>query len=455
MYFDTLAAVVRDRESGVALAWDGKPWTYGWLWSALAEAEQSLRQHSVAAGAVVGILGDFSPRSVALLLAAIRQGCIVIPIWRGSSAMLDDRIRIGEIEHLVTVDERDQATFAATGLNASHALYRQLRGDGHPGLVLFSSGSTGEPKGTVHDLTRLLRKYTVPRQDLRTLAFLLFDHIGGLDTLFYSLANGSTLVIPGGRDPAAVCEAIARFRVQVLPTAPSFLNLLLLSGAWTGADLSSLQYITYGAEMMPQATLDRVVQAFPGVKLLQKYGTSEVGTLRSSSPEPGSLWVRIGGEGYAWRVREGKLELRAESAMLGYLNAPSPFTEDGWFMTGDCVETRGDLVRFIGRESDLINVGGQKVHPAEVEAVIAEMAEVADVSVYGERNLLLGQVVCASVQPAVAAAAAELRAAVRRHCAARLPAYKVPARILVSEARQTNERSKKIRRGTDRPDHGQ
>ena len=92
-------------------------------------------------------------------------------------------------------------------------------------------------------------------------------------------------------------------------------------------------------------------------------------------------------------MREGLLEIRAESSMLGYLNAPSPFTDDGWFMTGDAVEQQGEYFRILGRASDLINVGGRKVYPAEVEAVIAEVENVKDVSVAGEAHPFTGQVV--------------------------------------------------------------
>jgi len=209
-------------------------------------------------------------------------------------------------------------------------------------------------------MSRLLGKYMTRRRSLRTLMFLLFDHIGGLDTLLYCLSNASTVVLIEDRRPAAVCAAVARHRVEVLPVAPSFINLMLLAGEHERHDLSSLRFITYGAEMMPPETLKRCAAAFPGVTLLQKYGTSEVGTLRSQSRSSDSPWVRIGGEDYAWRVADGRLEIRAGSAMLGYLNAPSPFTADGWFRNGDCVEVDGDYIRFLGRDSDVINVGGQR-----------------------------------------------------------------------------------------------
>jgi acyl-CoA synthetase (AMP-forming)/AMP-acid ligase II len=204
----------------------------------------------------------------------------------------------------------------------------------------------------------LLAKYSRRRHCYRTLAFLLFDHIGGFDTVFYSLSNGSCLILCEDRSPDGVCELVQSHQVEVLPVAPSFLNLLFLNGAYRRHELSSLKIVTYGAEVMPQTTLDRCPVMFPGVTMMQKFGASEVGTLRSKSKTSDSLWVKLGGEGYETRVVDGLLEIKAESSMLGYLNAESPFTKDGWFKTGDCVDVDGEYLRFRGRDSDLINVGG-------------------------------------------------------------------------------------------------
>ena len=89
---------------------------------------------------------------------------------------------------------------------------------------------------------------------------------------------------------------------------------------------------------------------------------------------------------YKTRIIDGNLQIKAESAMLGYLNAPSPFTEDGWFITGDEVLQKGDYIKILGRRSEIINVGGEKVYPAEVESVIQELDFVSDVEIYAEKN---------------------------------------------------------------------
>ncbi len=125
----------------------------------------------------------------------------------------------------------------------------------------------------------------------------------------------------------------------------------------------------------------------------------------------------------------GILQVKAESAMLGYLNAPSPFTEDGYFVTGDRVEQDGEYLKILGRDSDLINVGGQKVYPAEVETVILELPEVVDAAVYGERNILTGSIVCADVTTTGDVDPDALRLKIKQHCAASLQPYMVPVRI--------------------------
>ena len=138
--------------------------------------------------------------------------------------------------------------------------------------------------------------------------------------------------------------------------------------------------------------------SFPDIKLLQTYGLSEVGILRSKSKSSDSLWVKVGGEGFETRVVDGMLEIKAKSAMLGYLNVPSPFTEDGWFKTGDAVEVDSEYIKILGRKSEIINVGGEKVYPQEVENVILEIDNVAEVTVYGEKNPIIGNIVCAKVR---------------------------------------------------------
>src|SRR5688572_18297052 len=358
-------------------------------------------------------------------------------------------MEIAGAEIAISIDADDRVTTQRLSSVAGRQLYDVLRERRHPGLVLFSSGSTGKSKAAVHDLVPLLEKFKVRRKTLRAISFLLYDHIGGVNTMLYTLSNGGCLITVAQRDPDSVLAAVEKHQAELLPTSPTFLNLMLLSEAYKRHDLSSLRIISYGTEPMPEHTLRRLHELLPGVALQQTYGLSELGILQSKSREPDSLWVKIGGEGFETRVVDGILHIKARSSMLGYLNAPSPFTDDGWFNTNDVVEVDGEYVRILGRKSDIINVGGEKVYPAEVENVIQELDEVAEATVYGEKNAITGNIVCADVTPASPYESSEekdLIALVKRHCREKLPKYKVPVRVNVVSEQQHTERFKKSRR---------
>jgi len=314
-----------------------------------------------------------------------------------------------------------------------------------PGLILFTSGSSGQPKAALHDFTKLLAKFTIKRKSLRTINFLLFDHWGGLNTLFHILSNGGTVVIVENRTPDHVCELIDKYKVELLPTSPTFLNMLLISRAYERNDLSSLKIISYGSEPMPESLLTHLNRIFPNLIFQQTYGLIELGVMRSKSEANGSLWVKIGGDGYQTRVVNDLLEIKAESAMLGYLNAPSPFTEDGWFMTGDQVEVDGDYFKILGRKSEIINVGGEKVYPQEVESVILELTELSDVIVYGEDNNLTGKIVCAKVSYQGSELKSDIIKKIKTHCRLKLQSFKVPVKIVLTDLTFESDRFKKNR----------
>jgi len=170
-----------------------------------------------------------------------------------------------------------------------------------------------------------------------------------------------------------------------------------------------------------------------------------VGILRSKSKSSDSLWVKVGGEGFETRIVDGILQIKAKSTMLGYLNAPSPFTEDGWFNTDDLVEVDGEYIRVLGRKSEIINVGGEKVYPAEVESVIQEVENIAEVTVYGEKNPIIGNIVCAKVTLIKQEDKKQIITRIKINCSSKLQKYKVPVKIQTIEGIQHTERYKKKR----------
>ena len=147
------------------------------------------------------------------------------------------------------------------------------------------------------------------------------------------------------------------------------------------------------------------------------------------------------------KIVDGILWIKSNMAMLGYLNAPSPFDDEGWFNTGDHVETNGSYLRIMGRGEEIINVGGENVYPAEVESVLMEISNIYEVVVRGKKNPVTGQVVTATCVLNAPEELASLRRRISAHCRGRLEQYKIPLLVSISETIAVSDRYKKIRLG--------
>ncbi len=370
-----------------AIIWKKKEYSYSWLLERIIFWENEFATQKINSGTIVALEGDFTPESIACFLALTANNCIIVPQIYLNRNNVGKKYEIAEVQFKVSIDRLEKVKIRKERNIPVHDLTKKIINRGTPGLILFSSGTSGKPKGAVHDFDKLLEKFKIKRKSLKILNFLLFDHWGGLNTMLHTLSNGGVVITIQDRSPEAICKMIQNYKIEVLPASPTLLNLLLISGAYKNFDLSSLKIISYGTEPMPESTLNVLNKLFPQIKLLQTYGLIEIGVMRSKSKDNNSLWVKVGGEGYETRIVNSMLEIKADSAMLGYLNAPSPFTEDGWFMTGDAVEVDGEYIKILGRKSELINVGGEKVYPAEIESIIQELKFITDVEVYGEKNL--------------------------------------------------------------------
>lgn len=419
---------------------DGFAYTYADLLDEIDRWQPRFDMLNVAPGSVVGVRADYSLSAVAALLALFSRRAVAALIPRDHDAsqyVLD--------AHVTTLLEVNDCAYSSSPVpnSTSHPLLDRLSAADEGGIVIFTSGSTGRPKAALQSLERFLYKFLRPGRRLRTLAFLLFDHVGGLDTLFYTLASGGTLILTRRRDPRSILELIRSHRVEVLPTSPSFLRLLCAMNDNGKHDLSSLKVITYGSEPMDPSTLTRLNKQFPHVQISQKYGTTETGSPRSVSRDNDSLWLKIRCDGVETKVIDDVLWIRSEGTILGYLNAPSPLDDDGWYCTGDLVDVDGEWIKFRGRSADTINVGGEKVTPVEIEQSILELDFVRDALVSAAPHALMGQVVTARVT--LATDAPDAREAVRRirsHCQSRLASFKVPVKIDIVTEGFANERSK-------------
>ncbi len=419
--------------------------TYGELAALADEAARALAGLRLPGPAAVAVVGGHGPAATAWLLALEAAGHFAVPL-AGNPAEHPARLAQVNAQWIVTAQGYDWSLLPRIDEASEHPLFAALRDRKAAGLVLFSSGTSGHPKAMVQDFSALLATYAERRPNgLPVLALLGFDHIGGLNTLFGCLAAGAPLVVPDANSPAVVAEAIARHRVAVLPASPTFLNLLLVSGEATAHDLSSLRVITYGTEPMPESLLLRLKTAFPRVRFIQTFGTSETGITRTESPVAGSTFLRFEDPQLEWKVIEDELWLRSRTQIAGYLNASNErFTVDGWFRTGDKVEQGPNgTLRVLGRMGEMINVGGEKLMPAEVESVVLGIPGVADCRVRGEPHPLTGQTVVVDVV-ALGADQEALRAAIRTACRERLARHKIPTRVTFVPS-VSGERMKKMR----------
>ncbi len=425
------------------------PWgvtTYADLRVLMNKATASLRQLALDRPTAFAIVGEHGPASAAWLLALCDAGHFVAPL-AGSSAEHPPKLAQIHAQWIVSTRGHEWSLLPRVDEPSNHPLFERLRAQRHAGLVLFSSGTSGRPKAMVHDFVGLLAAYASRHENrLPVLALLGFDHIGGLHTLFGCLAAGSLLVVPSDRSPAAVATAMAQYRVAVLPASPTFLNLLVASGEYQRHDLSALRLISYGTEPMTENLLARAREAFPGVRFLQTFGTSETGIVRTESPDPASTFIRLEDAAMEWKVVADELWLRSPTQIVGYLGGDSArFTDDGWFRTGDKVEAGPNgTLRVVGRFGEMINVGGEKLMPAEVEAIVLAVPGVLDCRARGEPHALTGQTVAIDIVPVAGAEPEALRAAIRIKCREQLAAYKVPTRVTFVTS-VSGDRLKKLR----------
>jgi acyl-CoA synthetase (AMP-forming)/AMP-acid ligase II len=447
-----IAAVVarmRRNQPAPAMFWQGKEYSYGALLEMVDAWTERLAACSVGQGTVCGVLGDYSPQTCALFFALMQAKAILVPFSHAAEPEMPAFLPLAGVQCLFRFDAQDQWT-VETFADIPQDLVLSFRERESPGLIVFTSGSTGKPKGILHDCERVMRKFIEERPGWRTVLFLMMDHFGGFNTLLSTFAYGGVGICVSERTPEVVSRTIQQSRATLLPTTPTFLNLLLASRSYTQFDLSSVTLITYGTEVMPEATLQRVKTIFPNAQIKQTYGLSELGVLRSKSESDDSVWVKIGGQGFEVKVVDNVLWVRSEANMVGYLNAPNPFDQDGWMCTGDQVEVRGEYMRILGRESEVINVGGQKVFPVEVETVLLQDENISEATVFGAKHPLMGQVVHARVSLQRPEDPEALTERLRRVCLSRLARYKMPVRFLiVTDEVQSGARFKKLRRGLD------
>ncbi len=444
MNIDFITDKIASFSDNIAIVDSEKEYTFNQILDEYNNAKKLIKENNIYKNAIVSLLADFTPKSTALFLALIENDSIIVPISK-TVKTTDNYINISQSEFYIEIND-ENVKITKTDIKPEHPMLLKLKETEHPGLILFSSGTTGEPKAALHDLTFLLEKFKKEGKRLSTVTFLLFDHIGGFNTMMHTLVNGGLIVTLKTRSVDEVCSFIEKYKLELLPTSPTFINMIILNKAYEKYDLSSLKLITYGTEPMPETTLKTLHKVLPNVNLKQTYGLSELGIMPTKSENSESLWLKLrNDETFQTKIVDDILYIKSKSAMIGYLNAPSPFDSDGWFNTKDKVIQKGEFVKILGRTTDLINIGGQKVYPVEVESVFFECPGVLDIRIYGADNPLMGKVLEAEVQVAQENNNREFIKNLRKYAKEKLEPYKIPVKFNLTTKNLYGDRFKKKR----------
>jgi long-chain acyl-CoA synthetase len=429
-----------------AIVWKESSLSYSAFVGLVDEWSETLSSLNIGRGSVCGYISEYSPQTCALIFALIKAKAILVPFSKSAHNELPEFLKIACVDYLFRFESDDSWAYERIQNVGNNELLLSFIERDVPGLIVFSSGSTGKPKAILQDCERVMRKFIEERQGWNTLLFLMIDHFGGFNTLMSTFAYGGTAICLPDRSPDSVCRVIEKTRASLLPTTPTFINMLIASRAYKNFDLSSINMITYGTEVMPPATLNSIHKVFPNARLKQTYGLSELGVLRSKSERDDSVWLKIGGDGFETKIIDNILWVRSEANMVGYLNAPNPIDKDGWMCTGDHVEIRGEYIHILGRKSDMINVGGQKVFPAEIENILLQAGNITEATVIGVPHPIMGHVVRAMVSLISPEEPFALTERLRKHCISNMSKYKIPIKFTeISSDEHRNMRFKKIR----------
>ena len=347
--------------------------------------------------------------------------------WR-ISAVIDSSLRVMRIQHC------------------------DIQGSGTR-ILIATSGTTSEPKLAEHSIEGLLgrvRQLSRPQHRSRWLLTYQPATFGGLQVLLTALATGSELVTVTSPTVPALCEAALACRPTHVSATPTFWRSFLLYLGPRATDLH-LKQITLGGEIADESILGRLRTVFRDARVTHIYASTEAGALFSvQDGQPGfpAAWLETGVDGVALRIQHGVLQVRSARAMKRYVNKDTGtvITPDGWLMTGDTVEQVGDRILFRGREDTTLNVGGGKVRPEEVEALLLSLPEVAEARVYGVLNPITGAVVGADIVLRNDLVESEARHSILTQARRNLESYKVPRVLHFLDKIAVSPEGKKERR---------
>ena len=451
-----------------ALRFEGRRIAYADLAREIAAAAAALAAAGVRRGDRVAFLGHNHPSQLVLLFACARLGAVQVPLnWRLAPPELGFILRDSGTALLFATGETAALAEAAAPpgcrvLDAEapwpEAAAPAATGEeGDPVLLVYTSGTTGRPKGAVLDQRALLfnalnslHLHGLSAAD-RVLTVLPMFHVGGLNIQTTpALLAGAEVVLHPRFDPAAFLAACAADRPTLSLLVPAVMQALVSHPLWAAADLSSLRAVGAGSSDVSLA----LIEAFHarGVPVQQIYGATEtapiaIGQTREEAlAAPGSIGRAalhaearvVGPDGAPLPPgAEGEIEIRGPNLARGYWNAPeatlAAFRDGGWFATGDVgrVDEEGRFW-FTDRLKHVIISGGENIYPAEVERVLRGAPGVAECAVCGRPDPRWGEVPVAVVVPADPDGFDA--AAVLRHFEGQLARFKHPRAVVAVPA---------------------
>jgi acyl-coenzyme A synthetase/AMP-(fatty) acid ligase len=304
---------------------------------------------------------------------------------------------------------------------------------GHTDWLMMTSGTTGVPKLVQHSLASLTRS---TRTDVARGAGqvwgLLYDYtrFAGLQVVLQSLLSGATLVAPSTDLPLDVRIAmLAKAGCTHLSATPTLWRKILMT---PGYQALALKQITLGGEIADDTVIGSLSRAYPDARISHIFASTEAGVGFSVTDRRMGFPVAYLTDppmGIALRVVDDHLHVRNDAVGADYLGGQGAVAQDGWVNTGDVVEVTGDRVLFRGRSSGVINVGGDKVHPEEVERAVLSHPSVRLARIYAKANPIVGALVAADIVAQADVDTAALREELKAYLAARLARHMVPAFI--------------------------
>jgi fatty-acyl-CoA synthase len=434
----------------VALHFHGAAYSYLELWKRIDAATQSLQ---VGKGERIAWLGYNHPDMLVLLFAAARRGAILVPLnWRLTAA--EHKRILADCTPKLIFSDGDFAD-AASKLGVPQGNLKEqntdpVRGeDADDVLIVYTSGTTGIPKGAVLTQSALLWNgfNSIHAHDLsqsdHVLSPLPMFHVGGLNNqTLPALLAGATVTLHKRFEAGAWLADVAKRRPTISLLVPATMAAVINHSDWKGADLSSLKLLNTGSMVVP----DSLIRAFHerGVPVGQIYGCTETAPIAIVLLKDHAK-AKVGSTGKPAphcevKLVDGEIWVRGPAVMRGYFPDYSGLTEDGWFRTGDLarIDEEG-FYWIVGRSKEVIISGGENIHPAELENVLADCPGIVEAAVVGVEDPKWGEAACACVVSKLT------EEEVLKLFEGKLARYKHPRRVVFVDALPRNAMGKVLK----------